>query len=381
MKNILIFIGTRPEAIKLAPLIFALRARQTEFKVTVCATSQHGTMLQQALQWFDIVPDTDLQIMKQNQHTGDVVAAVLAGANDIIRHQRPDTVVVQGDTATATAGALAGFYADIPVAHVEAGLRSDNRRAPWPEETNRLLISKLATLHFAVTQKNETRLKAEKADGSIHIVGNTVLDALLYTQNKIINNANINATVQHTVANAGYNAAGYRISNDRPFILVTGHRRESFGEGMQNICSALKTIAQKHPHIDIVYAVHLNPQVKDTVHNRLADINNIYLLPPLDYAAFVYLMSHCHLILTDSGGIQEEAPTLNKPVLIMRSVTERPEVVECGAAQLVGTTTEGIINATNCVLTDTTLYNTMAAAKNPFGDGHAAEYIADYLAQ
>ncbi len=376
MKKILVFIGTRPEAIKLAPLVFTLRERADEFSTTVCSTSQHGSMLQQAFYWFNITPDEDLHIIKENQHTGDVVAAVLAGANNIVRHRRPDIIVVQGDTATATAGALAGFYADIPVAHVEAGLRSGDRRAPWPEETNRLLISKLATHHFAVTKKNAITLRAENVDGNIHTVGNTVLDALLYMQHKINTDAATAVTVRDTVA-----TAGYRVAEDKPFILVTGHRRESFGNGMKNICSALKTIAEQHPQIDIVYAVHLNPNVCDIVHAMLDGVSNIYLLPPFDYAAFVYLMSHCKLILTDSGGIQEEAPTLNKPVLIMRDVTERPEVVECGAAKLVGTTAKNIIIAANQVLTDSHCYNAMAAAKNPFGDGKAAKYIADILAE
>lgn len=376
MKDILLFVGTRPDAIKLAPLVFALRARGDEFKVTVCSTSQHNHMLQQAMQWFELQPDEDLQIMRQNQQPGDVVAAALAGANELLRRCRPDIVIVQGDTATATAAALAGFYADVPVAHVEAGLRSHDRRAPWPEEVNRIMISRLATWHFAVTEKNAAILQAEKADGHVHVVGNTVLDALLYMQDKIKNDPAAAAAVRQAIM-----AAGYPLAAQKRFILVTGHRRESFGRGMENICQALQTIAQKYPALDIVYAVHLNPQVKTVVHQRLAASDNIYLLPPLDYAAFVYLMSRCYMILTDSGGIQEEAPTLNKPLLVMRTVTERPEVIACGAGRLTGTDTAGIVGAADEVLNDEAVYRRMAAAVNPFGDGRAAQYIAGHLAR
>ena len=376
MKRILVFIGTRPEAIKLAPVVAELRARPDDFQVTVCSTSQHGEMLKQAMLWFNLQPDEDLQIMRENQQSADVAAAVLSGASKLIAHHKPNILIVQGDTTTAVAAAMAGFYADVPVVHVEAGLRSDNRRAPWPEEINRTIISKLATVHFAPTEKNAAILRNEKADGSIHIVGNTVLDALLFIKKRLDQDADMQTTVTDTVTNAGYT-----ITDNKEFILVTGHRRESFGIGLENICLALAQLAKTHRQTDIIYAVHLNPRVRETAQKILSKITNVFLLPPLDYAAFVLLMSRCKLLLTDSGGIQEEAPTLNKPVLVMRDTTERPEVVSCCAAQLVGTKTDGIVAAANRVLSDNALYQSMAAAKNPFGDGRAAIYIADILAK
>lgn len=374
MKKILILLGTRPEAIKLASLIHTLQSRPQQFSAVTCSTAQHTTMLTQACQWLDISPDINLNLMTTNQRTGDFVATAQLAINQILHQQQPDWVIVQGDTATATAGALSGFYANIPVAHVEAGLRSHNRHAPWPEEVNRTLISRLATLHLAVTDKNTQTLIDEGVDGKIAKVGNTVIDALLYMQNKINTNPTLKATIQQNI-----NAAGYPLQPQTPYILVTGHRRESFGEGLENICHALQTIAQQHPKMHIVYAVHLNPNVTSTVKKMLGNTPNIYLLPPLDYATFVYMMMHCHLILTDSGGIQEEAPTLNKPVLIMRAVTERQEVIECGAAQLVGTQADNIVTATCQVLNNPTLYQQMATAPNPFGDGTAAQKIADEL--
>lgn len=376
MKHILLFIGTRPEAVKLAPLITALRARPDDFRTTVCATSQHGEMLQQAMRWFNLKPDEDLQVMRAKQKPADVAATVLSGAGKVIACHKPDMIVVQGDTTTAVAAAMAGFYADIPVAHVEAGLRSGNRRAPWPEETNRVLIGKLATVHFAPTRKNAVTLRNEKADGDIHVVGNTVLDALLFMQERLHKD-----TTMQTAAADAVTAAGYPITGDKEFILTTGHRRESFGAGLENICRALAQLAKIRPQTDIVYAVHLNPQVRETAQKILGKIPNVFLLPPLDYAAFVFLMNRCRLILTDSGGIQEEAPSLNKPVLVMRETTERPEVLSCGAALLTGTTVDGIVNAANRVLSDDALYQSMVAAKNPFGDGRAAVYIADILAK
>ena len=376
MKHALIFIGTRPEAIKLAPLVSALRARPNAVTPAVCATSQHDEMLKQVFHWFNLTPDDDLQIMRKAQHPAEVFAKTLTGATERILEKHPDLVIVQGDTTTAAAAALAGFYADIPVAHIEAGLRSDNRRAPWPEETHRLLIGKLATLHFAPTEKNAARLREEKSDGEIHVVGNTVLDALLEMKRRLDTDETLKKAAIATVAQAGHT-----IDNTRPFILVTGHRRESFGDGLNNICRALVDIAEENPHYDIVYAVHLNPQVQETAHTLLSKKKNIRLLPPLDYAAFVLLMSHCRFILTDSGGIQEEAPSLDKPVLVMRNATERPEVIDSGAARLVGTDKKGIVKAVKRLLSDDTLFQSMASAKNPFGDGKSAARIADILAK
>ncbi|MDM5147021.1 UDP-N-acetylglucosamine 2-epimerase (non-hydrolyzing) [Candidatus Persebacteraceae bacterium Df01] len=376
MKHILIFIGTRPEAIKLAPLVAALRARPTDFKTTVCASSQHQQMLEQALRWFDLQPNENLQVMHEGPQLSNSVAAVLRGAGEVIERLRPDVTVIQGDTTTALAGALAAFYAGTTIAHVEAGLRSGNRHAPWPEEINRVLISKLANLHFAPTAKNAAILKNENASGEVHVVGNTVLDALLLIRRRLREDV-----AMRTVVKSELTAAGYTPTDERHFVLVTGHRRESFGEGLQNICRALVQLATMHPHIDLVYAVHLNPQVHETVRQMLNNISNIFLLPPLDYGAFVMLMDRCHLILTDSGGVQEEAPSLDKPVLVMRNATERPEVLESGAAQLVGTTIDGIVSAATQVLDNEAVYAHMAAASNPYGDGLSAPRIVDILAK
>jgi UDP-N-acetylglucosamine 2-epimerase (non-hydrolysing) len=288
MKHILIFIGTRPEAIKLAPLVAALRARPTDFKTTVCASSQHQQMLEQALRWFDLQPNENLQVMHEGPQLSNSVAAVLRGAGEVIERLRPDVTVIQGDTTTALAGALAAFYAGTTIAHVEAGLRSGNRHAPWPEEINRVLISKLANLHFAPTAKNAAILKNENASGEVHVVGNTVLDALLLIRRRLREDV-----AMRTVVKSELTAAGYTPTDERHFVLVTGHRRESFGEGLQNICRALVQLATMHPHIDLVYAVHLNPQVHETVRQMLNNISNIFLLPPLDYGAFVMLMDRC----------------------------------------------------------------------------------------
>lgn len=374
-KLLLVVIGTRPEAIKLSPLVKALRARPDDFEVIVCAAWQHVEMLSQAFHWFELEPDENIPITTKDRSLTNVAAAVLSGVDKIIRRYKPKTVIVQGDTATAVAAANAGFYARTPVAHVEAGLRSGDRDAPWPEEINRILISRLASIHFAPTKKNADILRAENVAGTIHIVGNTVLDALILMQTRLQENDKI----RHAALTA-ISEAGYKITDERPFILVTGHRRESFDGGLANICRALAEIARNCPDVDILYAVHLNPQVQEIVYKMLADVDNIYLLPPFDYAAFVLLMSRCCLILTDSGGIQEEAPTLDKPVLVLRNVTERPEVIDCGAAQLVGTDSDRIVAATMEILDNDALYQSMAAAKNPYGDGHASRYIADILA-
>ncbi len=374
MKKILAFIGTRPEAIKLAPVVEALRA-QKNFHVLTCVSLQHKEMLAQALRHFPIEINENLEVMRRGQNLADTVAAVLSAAHAVVERAAPDWILVQGDTSTALAGALAGFYGGAKIAHVEAGLRSGNRHAPFPEEMNRILISRLALLHFAPVEKNAALLRAEKTEGEIHVVGNTVIDALFHMQKTLAENAEVKTETAAALAAAGY-APGAR-----EYILATGHRRESFGEGLENICRALARIAAAHPQIDIVYAAHLNPRAHEAADKILAGRENIYILPPLDYAAFVYLMEKCRLIMTDSGGVQEEAPSLNKPVLVMREKTERPEVLECGAAKLAGVCAENIFTAADELLKNESLYKKMAAAKNPYGDGNSAERIAEILAR
>ena len=373
MQTILVFIGTRPEAIKLAPVIAELRTRHN-IKILVCLSSQHKEMLQQALIWFPIDIDEDLAIIRDGEGLTGTFAAILTGMEKVIERVKPDWIIVQGDTTTALAGALAGSYANVKVAHVEAGLRSGNRNAPFPEEINRMLISRLALLHFAPTQKNADILRAEKTQGAIHVVGNTVIDALLHMQKMIIKDA-VKNTIKKSLAMIGYE------HSQQDYILVTGHRRESFGTGLENICRALLQIATAYPHIRIMYAAHLNPCVYDTVSTMLSERNNIVILPPLNYAEFVYLMENCQFIMTDSGGIQEESPSLDKPVLVMRNDTERPEVLQCGAAKLTGTDEKDIVAAATELLQNAETYQRMAAAPNPYGDGKSAQRIADILIQ
>ena len=377
MKKILIFIGTRPEAVKLSPVIGVLKAKPDDFTVSVCCISQHRQMLAQTLRWLPQArPDMDMDIMRDDQTLADTAAAALVAAQQAIARTRPDIVIVQGDTTTALAAALAGFYGGVAVAHVEAGLRSGNRYSPWPEEINRTLIGKLADYHFAPTEKNAAALRADHVAGTIRTVGNTVIDALLDICRRLDTDPALSLEIKNTLA-----AAGYMPAAGRDIILVTGHRRESFGQGLENICRALSAIAAAHAQLDIVYAVHLNPHVRDTTQKILAECPAVKLLPPLDYGAFVYMMKQCRLILTDSGGVQEEAPSLNKPVLVMRNHTERQEVLDCGAARLTGTETAAIVAAADEVLSDKALYEQMAAAPNPYGDGTAAEQIAAILAR
>lgn len=374
MKKILVFIGTRPEAIKLAPVVGALRARKQDFQVSACLSSQHKEMLAQALRHFPVDINENLEVMRSGQSLADTVAAVLAAARAAVERAAPNWIIVQGDTSTALAGALAGFYGGAKIAHVEAGLRSGSRHAPFPEEMNRILISRLALLHFAPVEKNAALLRAEKTEGEIHVVGNTVIDALFRMQKIIAEDAGVQKETAESLAAAGYAPSG------REYILATGHRRESFGAGLENICRALSRLAAAHPQIDIVYAAHLNPRVRETVEKTLGGHENIYTLPPLDYAAFVYMMERCHFIMTDSGGVQEEAPSLDKPVLVMRDKTERPEVLDCGAAKLTGTCAKNIFAAADELLKNEELRQKMAAAKNPYGDGNSAGRIAEILA-
>ena len=371
-QKILLVIGTRPEAIKLAPVAACLRERPKEFTLRLCTSAQHRQLLDQALCHFGLTPDLSLEVMRTGQTPGSVTAAVMGKLEAVLLQERPDRVVVQGDTATALAAALAATFNDVPVAHVEAGLRSHDRRQPWPEELNRVLISRLALTHFAPTEENATNLRREGVDGEIHVTGNTVLDALLTLSTRLERDP--------TTALDLLQQAGYKINPQRDFILITGHRRESFGAGLENICDGLLEIARRRRDLDLVYALHLNPKVRETVEKKLSRQSNIRLLPPLAYDAFVMAMKRCRLILTDSGGIQEEAPSLDKPVILMRDRTERPEALAAGAILLAGTKSASIAEHTLTLLENPKRYAAMAAAPNPYGDGRAAARIADLLA-
>jgi len=380
MKKILLVFGTRPEAIKMAPLVKEFQKYSEKFETKVCVTGQHRRMLDQVLEVFDIHPDYDLNIMAPNQDLYDITSKVLLGMREVLKAFQPEIVFVHGDTTTSMATAIAAFYQQIKVVHVEAGLRTYNPYSPWPEEMNRQLTDRLCEYCFAPTEASLSNLLQEKIDADkIFITGNTVIDALLWVVNKINNDSFLQQQLQQQIKEAGYpNIVNCQLSIVNS-ILVTGHRRENFGEGFLNICRALKAIALAHPNVDIVYPVHLNPNVQKPVYELLADISNIYLIPPIDYLPFVYLMQHSSLILTDSGGVQEEAPSLGKPVLVMRNTTERPEAVEAGTVKLVGTDYETIIENINLLLSDKTVYNQMSQAHNPYGDGKACERIVKFI--
>ncbi len=371
MKKVLFIFGTRPEAIKLAPLILELREYPVQFDVRVCVTAQHREMLDQVLNFFEIVPDIDLNIMRPGQTLFDVTSESLTGLRDAIQSNSPDWVVIQGDTTTVFTAALASYYSGIKVAHVEAGLRSFNKSAPFPEEMNRVMTSHIANLHFCPTEKAKVNLLTEGIrENDIFVVGNTVIDALLLVQNKIRN-----------VPASFFGDAFKAISREdfsKRIILVTGHRRENFGSPFENICKALKRIAARDT-VSVVYPVHLNPNVRKPVFDILQGIDNIHLIEPLDYPAFVWLMDKSYLILTDSGGVQEEAPSLGKPVLVMREVTERTEGVDAGTAKLVGTDQEKIVSEVLRLLDDPLHYGTMAGRKNPYGDGKSSQRIREVL--
>jgi len=368
-KKVLAVFGTRPEAIKLAPLVLELRAR-AEFEVRVCVTAQHRQMLDQVLETFAIRPDYDLGIMQPGQDLFDVTARCLTGLRPVLEKERPAWVVVEGDTTTVFAAALAAFYLDIRVAHVEAGLRTGDKRRPFPEEINRRLASHIADLHFAPTESARRNLRNEGIpEHSIHVTGNTVVDALLYIRDKYRG---------RWPAPPGMRPLSSKEAAGKRLVLVTGHRRESFGAGFERICEALRRIAQR-PDVEVVYPVHLNPNVQKPVFGILGDLPNVQLIEPVPYVPFVGLMESAYLILTDSGGIQEEAPSLGKPVLVMREVTERPEAVEAGTVKLVGTDVERIVNGVNELLDDPAVYQRMSRAHNPYGDGQAARRIADIL--
>jgi UDP-N-acetylglucosamine 2-epimerase (non-hydrolysing) len=371
MKKILLVFGTRPEAVKMAPLVKEFQKYPELFDTKVCVTGQHRQMLDQVLDVFDIKPDYDLNIMAPNQDLYDITSKVLLGLRGVLKDFNPDVVFVHGDTTTSMTATIAAFYQQIKVAHVEAGLRTYNLYSPWPEEMNRQLTDRLCDYCFAPTETSKNNLLQEKiAPDKIFITGNSVIDALLMAVDIIATKEGLKKSLISQLKEKGYIP-----KTDKKYILVTGHRRENFGDGFLDICKALKEIAAKHLDIDIVYPVHLNPNVQKPVFDLLAGIDNIFLISPLDYLPFVYLMQHSHLILTDSGGVQEEAPSLGKPVLVMRYTTERPEAIEAGTVRLVGTNTSEIVKNVNLLLEDQTIYSKMSQAHNPYGDGKACERI------
>lgn len=381
MKKVLLVFGTRPEAIKMAPLVKKFQ-EDSEFQTIVCVTAQHREMLDQVLDIFDIKPDYDLNIMKQGQDLYDITSRVLLGLRDVLNETNPDVVLVHGDTTTSTAAALAAFYKQIPVAHVEAGLRTNNIYSPWPEEMNRRITGRIATYHLAPTELSRQNLLKENVDNqNIIITGNTVIDALLWVVNKIKSDVNLADTLRINIKNNGYDID--RIEDKRKLVLITGHRRENFGEGFRNICNAIKTLSIKYPDVDFVYPMHLNPNVRKPIAeifgNDKDKSGNTFFIEPLDYLNFVFLMEKADIILTDSGGIQEEAPSLGKPVLVMRDNTERPEALEAGTVKLVGTDYDKIINEVSELLDNEESYNKMSKAVNPYGDGSACKRIVDFL--
>lgn len=375
MKKLLIVFGTRPEAIKMAPLVKELQKHPDEFETRVCVTAQHREMLDQVLEIFAIRPDYDLNIMKPGQDLYDVTTNVILGMKMVFQQYIPDLIFVHGDTTTSFAASLAAFYQKIKVAHIEAGLRTHDLLNPWPEEANRQLTGRLASLHFAPTQQSSTNLQNENvAPEKIFVTGNTVIDALFWVLARIKSEPEFEAKIIE-----GLNASGYSLKQNKRIILVTGHRRENFGQGFIDICEGLNTIARNNPGVEIVYPVHLNPNVQQPVKKILSQTQNIFLIEPLSYLPFVYLMSKSYLIITDSGGVQEEAPSLGKPVLVMRNTTERPEAVKAGTVRLVGTDKENILTETQKLLNDADYYQSMSKANNPYGDGRACINIVSYL--
>lgn len=382
MKKVMLVFGTRPEAIKMAPLVKEFQARASEFETIVCVTGQHREMLAQVLSLFEITPDYDLAIMREKQDLYDVTSLVLLGLRDVLEKVKPDVVLVHGDTATSTATALAAFYQKIPVGHVEAGLRTHNIYSPWPEEMNRQLTGRMATYHFAPTELSRQNLLAEGvSDEHILVTGNTVIDALHQVVERVKGDAALQQRVAKDLLKAGYDVT--RLDQGRRLVLITGHRRENFGEGFLHICRAIKTLSERFPEVDFVYPMHLNPNVRKPIHEvfgeDLKGFSNLFFIEPLEYLQFVSLMERSTLVLTDSGGIQEEAPGLGKPVLVMRDTTERPEAVEAGTVKLVGTDYDRIVGGVETLLTDEAAYSQMSRANNPYGDGKACGRIADRL--
>lgn len=380
MRRIMLVFGTRPEAIKMCPLVKEFQNRSDEFETIVCVTGQHREMLDQVLQIFDIKPDYDLNIMKQGQDLTDVTARVLTGLRDVFKECRPDVVLVHGDTTTSTAGALAAFYAQIPVGHVEAGLRTHNIYSPWPEEMNRQITGRIATYNFAPTPLSEKNLLEEKAQGNIYVTGNTVIDALHMVVDKLKTDTVLAQKQDEVLLEAGYDVS--RLTNDKKLVLITGHRRENFGDGFIRMVTAMKDLSEKYTDVDFVYPMHLNPNVRRPIHEVFGEDltrSNFFFIEPLQYLEFVHLMSKATIILTDSGGIQEEAPGLGKPVLVMRDTTERPEALASGTVHLVGTDYNKIMDEVSTLLNDAVAYERMSKAVNPYGDGHACHRIADVL--
>ena len=378
----MLVFGTRPEAIKMCPLVKEFQKDTKNFETIVCVTGQHREMLDQVLTIFDVKPDYDLNIMKQGQDLTDVTARVLTGLRDVLKECRPDVVLVHGDTTTSTAGALAAFYAQIPVGHVEAGLRTHNIYSPWPEEMNRQITGRIATYNFSPTPLSEKNLLEEKVHGKIVVTGNTVIDALHMVVEKLKNDIALAKEQEEILAKAGYDVM--RLKDGKKLVLITGHRRENFGEGFIRMVTAMKDLSEKYPDVDFVYPMHLNPNVRKPIHEVFGeDLTrpNFFFIEPLQYLEFVYLMEKSTIVLTDSGGIQEEAPGLGKPVLVMRDTTERPEALESGTVHLVGTDYDKIFNEVSTLLEDEAAYEKMSKAVNPYGDGKACGRIVNYIAQ
>lgn len=383
MIKVMLVFGTRPEAIKMCPLVKEFQKHNDGFETIVCVTGQHREMLDQVLNIFEVKPDYDLNIMKQGQDLYDVTARVLTGMRDVFKECKPDVVLVHGDTTTSTAAALAAFYQQIPVGHVEAGLRTHNIYSPWPEEMNRQITGRIATYNFSPTPLSESNLKAEKAQGNIYVTGNTVIDALHMVVNKLKNDETLAKEQKEILKQAGYDVN--RLADGKKLVLITGHRRENFGEGFIHMVTAIKDLKSKYPDVDFVYPMHLNPNVRKPIHEvfgeDLSNLGNMFFIEPLQYLEFVYLMEKATIVLTDSGGIQEEAPGLGKPVLVMRDTTERPEALASGTVHLVGTDYQKIMNEVSTLLEDEQAYEKMSKAVNPYGDGKACERIVKSLSK
>ena len=376
----MLVFGTRPEAIKMCPLVKEFQKHTEEFETIVCVTGQHREMLDQVLKIFDVKPDIDLNIMKQGQDLTDVTVRILNGMRDVFKECKPDVVLVHGDTTTSTAAALAAFYAQIPVGHVEAGLRTHNIYSPWPEEMNRQITGRIATYNFSPTPLSEKNLKEEKAQGNIYVTGNTVIDALHMVVDKLKSDEALAKEQDQVLLEAGYDVT--RLSDGKKLVLITGHRRENFGDGFIRMVTAMKDLSEKYPEVDFVYPMHLNPNVRKPIHEVFGeDLTrpNFFFIEPLQYLEFVHLMSKANIVLTDSGGIQEEAPGLGKPVLVMRDTTERPEALASGTVHLVGTDYDKIVNEVSTLLEDTAAYEKMSKAVNPYGDGKACNRIVRIL--
>lgn len=381
MKTVMLIFGTRPEAIKMCPLVKEFQKHADEFKTIVCVTGQHREMLDQVLMIFNVNPDFDLNIMKQGQDLYDVTARVLTGMRDVFKECKPDVVLVHGDTTTSTAAALAAFYQQIPVGHVEAGLRTHDIYSPWPEEMNRQITGRIATYNFSPTPLSEKNLLEEKAHGNVYVTGNTVIDALHMVVEKLSNDEDLATEQTAILAKAGYDIT--RLEGGKKLVLITGHRRENFGQGFIHMVTAIRDLKDKYPNVDFVYPMHLNPNVRKPIHEvfgeDLSNLGNMFFIEPLQYLEFVYLMSKANIVLTDSGGIQEEAPGLGKPVLVMRDTTERPEALASGTVHLVGTDYNKIMSEVSTLLEDTEAYNRMSKAVNPYGDGKACNRIVRIL--